>query len=73
MLPNIERANAVLIGGNWTVVSKAYPSGIDGWLTLETAQFVKVSVRQSSVDAIRYQDLPSIPTVPAHLSWGLGE
>ena len=72
MLPNIERANAVLIGGNWTVVSKAYPSDIDGWLTLETARFVKISVRESCIEAIRYQDLPTLPKVPANMNWGLG-
>ena len=57
------KPQSVLIGGQWVAV-KELSEAEDGWVTIKGAQqFVSVRVRESSIDAIKYLDLPNQPRI----------
>lgn len=58
MIPNLERCTAVYISGTWIVVTGAEPAE-EGWITLHLPSYIKISARAESIDAIKYQDLPT--------------
>lgn len=68
-IPDLEKANAVLIGSKWVVVSNVYPSAIEGWLTLRTAQFSRVNVRESAIEGIRFNDMPAPVSYEINTPW----
>ena len=69
-IPDIEKAQAVLIGGVWTVIQKATPAD-NGWTLLELPSYVRINVRTSSIAAIRFAQYPKKVEVPDHL-WNIG-
>lgn len=68
-IPDLERANALLIGGSWTVVREAYVAEIKGWLTLETSQYSRINVRESAVEGVRYNSYPAAEAVAINTPW----
>ena len=59
----MEQPHSVLIGGQWVKV-KEIGEPEDGWVRLTGVQpFVSVKVRESSIDAIKYLDLPEQPRI----------
>ena len=69
-IPDIDKAQAVLIGGVWTVIKKATPAE-NGWTLLELPSYVRINVRTDSIAAIRFTQLPKKVEVPSHL-WNIG-
>ena len=69
-IPNIDKAQAVMIGGVWTVIKKASVAD-NGWTLLELPSYVRINVRTDSIAAIRFTEYPKKSEVPSHL-WSIG-
>ena len=70
MIPNLSRAYSVLIGNNWTEIRAAEPSDLAGWITLELpANFMRISVREDSISAVRYRELPDQQERSINTAW----
>ena len=69
-IPDLHRASSLLIGGRWTAISSAVDQG-DGWVTVKLSGFMALNVRASSIEAVRFSDLPPrTPQVPMAFDLG---
>ena len=59
-IPDLDRASSLLIGGKWTAIASAADQG-DGWVTVKMSGFMALNVRASSIEAVRFSDLPPRP------------
>ena len=59
-MPDLDRASSLLIGGKWTAITSAADQG-DGWVTVKMSGFMALNVRASSIEAVRFFDLPRRP------------
>ncbi|MDC0261004.1 hypothetical protein OAK65_02690 [Synechococcus sp. AH-551-N17] len=70
MIPNLSRAYSVLISNTWTEIKSAEPSELAGWITLEMpSNFMRISVREDSISAVRYRELPDQQERPINTPW----
>lgn len=53
MIPNLEKARSVLLGGKWTAIGSAVELE-DGWVKLSVPGGLTVNVRARSIEAVRY-------------------
>lgn len=60
-IPNLEQATALLVGQRWLEISRVEGSSLPGWLVLFVAPFERISVRESSINAVRFKELPEGP------------
>ena len=58
MIPNLSRAYAVLLGGEWIPIHRSEQSDLEGWIILHTDQFSRIPVKEESITACRYRELP---------------
>lgn len=70
MIPDIDKARSVLIGGKWTVIGSAVELE-DGWIKLSVPGGLMVNVRAKSIEAVRYVDAAPIE-MPANFAFDLG-
>lgn len=69
-IPDLDRASSLLIGGKWTAIASVADQG-DGWVTVKMSGFMALNVRASSIEAVRFSDLPpSPPQVPMAFDLG---
>ena len=59
-MPDLDRASSLLIGGKWTAITSAADQG-DGWVTVKMSGFMALNVRASSIEAVRFFELPPRP------------
>ena len=59
-IPDLDRASSLLIGGKWTAIASAAEQG-DGWVTVQLGGHLLINVRSSSIEAVRFSDLPPRP------------
>ena len=59
-IPDLDRASSLLIGGKWTAIASAAEQG-DGWVTVQLGGHLLINVRASSIEAVRFSDLPPRP------------
>ena len=60
-IPNLDQSTSVLVGERWLEASRVEESSLPGWLVLFVAPFERVSVRESSINAVRFKELPEQP------------
>ena len=60
-----------LIGEKWTTVVRVEPAELDGWVRLIMGSYQVVTVRASSINAIKKSEFPAQPPVEAFNPWEL--
>ena len=63
-IPNLDQSTAVLVGERLFEASRVEKSSLPGWLVLFVAPFDRVSVRESSINAVRFKELPAEEPFP---------
>ena len=70
MIPDIDKARSLLIGGKWTAIGAAVELE-DGWIKLSVPGGLMVNVRAKSIEAVRYVDAAPVE-MPANFAFDLG-
>ena len=70
MIPDLQKARSVLLGGKWTVIGSAVELE-DGWVKLSVPGGLTVNVRAKSIEAFRYVDAAPVE-MPANFAFDLG-
>ena len=72
MVPNLDEAYSVLIGGKWTEIRSATPSDLQGWTVLEMpSNFMRINVRTDAITAVRYRTLPTVKEQLINTPWAV--
>jgi len=70
MIPDLQKARSVLLGGKWTVIGSAVELE-DGWIKLSVPSGLMVNVRATSIEAVRYVDAAPVE-MQANFAFDLG-
>ena len=70
MIPDLQKARSVLLGGKWTAIGSAVELE-DGWVKLSVPGGLTVNVRSKSIEAVRYVDAAPAE-MPANYAFDLG-
>ena len=70
MIPDLDRARSLLIGGKWTTVISAVELET-GWIKLLIPGGLAVNVRTETIEAVKYVDVAPVE-MPADFAFDLG-
>jgi hypothetical protein len=70
MILDYTRTYSVLIGDKWLEIKSAEPSELASWINLDIpSNFLKVNVREDSITAVRYRELPEQQKQTINTPW----
>ena len=68
-LPDLSDVQSVLVGDKWSTVQQIKSADLDGWVRLIMGSYQVVTVRASSINAIRKNEFPDQPPVETFTPW----
>ena len=68
-IPDIHRAQSILLGGKWTTILAAEESD-DSWIRLQIPGGLAVNVRASAIEAVKYPN--AVPQQRPEFAFDLG-
>ena len=68
-LPDLSDVQSVLVGDKWSTVQQIKSADLDGWVRLIMGSYQVVTVRASSINAIKKNEFPDQPPVETFTPW----
>ena len=70
-LLDLSDVQSVLVGDKWSTVQRIKPADLDGWVRLIMVGYQVVTVRASSINAIKTNEFPAQSRVETFTPWEL--